>query len=178
MQNARPRPAAENGSSSSLQLDEDLPFQRNQWRAERIGWVAMAAIIAAALAGVLGGGGLLSDTSGTTADGRGRVQYQRFARRESPTTLDISIGKTTSEHSIRLRVDERYLAAMSLRAINPHPSTTALADGFYTFAFDRSPGAVDARIQLQLEPNAIGSVQGWLAIDDGAPLRIKHFIFP
>src|SRR3712207_4138009 len=41
-----------------LEVAEDLTFQRREWAAQRVGWVLLALVIAAALAGLLGRGPL------------------------------------------------------------------------------------------------------------------------
>ncbi|HVE90377.1 MAG TPA: hypothetical protein VNA44_11840 [Burkholderiaceae bacterium] len=162
--------------ANSLQIEDHQDFQRRQWRAERIGWMAMALLIVAAVAGLLGGGGVLADASSASADGRSRVEYQRFARKGSTTTLEIIAA--SGERELRIRIDERYLSAMSLRTITPPPLATVLSERSYTFSFNRAPGAIDTRIKLHLEPDSAGSLEGTVTIDDAAPLRIRHFIFP
>ncbi|HVE89755.1 MAG TPA: hypothetical protein VNA44_08635 [Burkholderiaceae bacterium] len=162
--------------TNSLQIEDHQDFQRRQWRAERIGWLAMALLIVAAVAGLLGGGGVLADASSASADGRSRVEYQRFARKGSTTTLEIIAA--SGERELRIRIDERYLSAMSLRSITPPPLATVLSERSYTFSFNRAPGAIDTRVKLHLEPDSAGSLEGAVAIDDAAPLRIRHFIFP
>ncbi len=159
-------------------VDEDFAFQEQQWRAERIGWVAMTAIIIAALAGVFGGGGPLARTSATSADGRSDVQYARFARYAAPTALDIHVAVSDSRREIRLRVSDEYLSAMKVTAITPPPTSAALADRQYVFVFDRAPASSAATIRLELEPTVFGVCSGWVAVDDGAPVLLTHFIFP
>jgi hypothetical protein len=48
--------------SSQFQIDEDLNFQRREWKIQRAGWVTMALVIIAALLGVFGAGPLSSAT--------------------------------------------------------------------------------------------------------------------
>ena len=164
--------------ASSLQIEDHPDFQRRQWRVERIGWAAMALLVAGAIAGLLGGGGVLADASSASADGRSRVEYQRFARKGSATAVEIVIAKTTGEGQLHISIDERYLSAMSLRSITPPPLATVLSDRSYTFSFNRAPGPIVTRIKLHLEADSAGSLEGAVAIDGAAPLRIRHFIFP
>jgi hypothetical protein len=63
--------------SSQLQIDEDLAFQRREWKIQRVGWGAMALVIIAALLGVFGTGPL----SNATLEREGlRLEYERFCR--------------------------------------------------------------------------------------------------
>ncbi len=164
--------------SSSHLSGEDLRFQRKQWLVERIGWAAMAVVLACALAGALGGSGPLSNVAVPAADSSIRAKYERFARLLGPTTLEISVAQSSSGQPVQLHVSENYLNAMSLQSITPQPYATTLANQFYIFAFNRLPAAAETTIRLHLEPQAIGSIEGRVAVDNGAPLLIKHFIFP
>lgn len=42
--------------AGKLQIDEDLAFQRREWQARHIGWIALCAFVTTALAGVFGEG--------------------------------------------------------------------------------------------------------------------------
>ena len=41
-------------------IEDGIAFQRRVWRAERIGWALMLALVAAAILGLFGGGGVLA----------------------------------------------------------------------------------------------------------------------
>ena len=176
------QPAARNeisaGEASPRPLkDEDLRFQRRQWRVERIGWATMTVIIVAALAGFFGDGPLSRVTS-MTSDGAIRVRYERFVRFSAPTTLEIHVAPSASGRPIHLRVSANYLSDMTPRSIAPHVSATSLADQDYVFSFNHLPSTVESKVELQLEPKAIGLVEGWVAVNDGTRLFIKQFIYP
>ena len=47
---------ADSHRHGDLEIDEDLPFQRREWFAERVAWAVMALLIAAALLGLFGTG--------------------------------------------------------------------------------------------------------------------------
>jgi hypothetical protein len=59
-------------------IEGDLAFQGRVWRAERIAWIAMLALVGAALAGVFGAGGPLAGAS--TARGAVEVSWPRMQR--------------------------------------------------------------------------------------------------
>ena len=166
--------------SSSLKatLDSELPFQRKQWRIERIGWTVMALLILYALAGGLGGGGLLSNAEVVSADGSARVRYEKFARQLTPTTVEINLTQPPDGRPMQLHVDGSYLGSTTIKLIVPEPDTTTIADNGYVFGFKRSAGVTDSKIRLQLEPQRIGTVRGWLVINNGPRLAINQFVFP
>ena len=159
----------------SSPFDEDLPFQRWQWRVERVSWLVMVAVIATAVAGLLGGGGPLARAGTTGVDGS-RVHYARFARQLASTNLDIDIV-SSSERQVRIRISDEYLNAMNVRMITPEPASSTLGDRQHIFAFERSMPA-GATIRFELEPKAIGTQRGWVAVDGGAPISFAQFIYP
>ena len=61
-----------------LQIKEDLERQVRAWKWERVGWAAIAAFVAAALAGLIGPGPLSSTVApGGSAPLEGRMQRSR-----------------------------------------------------------------------------------------------------
>ena len=159
-------------------VDEDLQFQRRQWRIERFGWSVMVVIIVAALAGVFGGGGLIADTTASDSAGSTEILYARFARYASPTTLDVNVAASASGRPILVRVTDKYLNTMKVRAITPPPTSTVIADQQHVFVFERSAPSASATIRFELEPAAMGRHQGWITVDEAAPISFAQFIYP
>jgi hypothetical protein len=172
------KPVRVTSASRAAPVDEDLRFQKRQWLAERIGWTVMAALLVGAAAGLFGGAGPLARATAASADGAVGVEYARFARHHAPTTLDVNLAHVPAAGQIRIRVSKDYLDAMEVRSILPHPATSALAEKQYVFVFDRPAQAGAARVRLQLEPSTPGPTSGWIAVNDGAPILFRQFVYP
>jgi hypothetical protein len=71
-----------------LEIQQDLNYQRREWRIQRLGWVVMRLVILAALLGLLGNGPL-SKASVTATDGSLRLDYHRCWHYRNPMTLEI-----------------------------------------------------------------------------------------
>ena len=65
-------------SPEIARIEATMPFQRRTWLAERIGWFGMGAVVAAGLAGLLGGGGPLA--TGRMEAGGVTIEWPRMAR--------------------------------------------------------------------------------------------------
>jgi hypothetical protein len=165
-------------SSKSLSLDEDLPFQRKQWQLERIAWLAMGGLVVYSLAGGLGGGGPLSTAEAVSKDGTVRVQYEKFARQLTANSVEITASPTPAGRDVEIHLSGGFMGSMTVRSIVPEPIASRAAENGYLFAFGRLPGVVEAKIELQVEPQKIGTVEGWLAVNNGERLAIKQFVFP
>jgi hypothetical protein len=105
----------------SLEIRQDLDFQRREWRAQRIGWVVMALIALAALLGLTGNGVLARATAGSPTDPL-RLEYSRFDRLQSPSTLEVEIaGDSVEGQQIELLIDRGYVQGVLIEKIVPEP---------------------------------------------------------
>ncbi|HEX2280908.1 MAG TPA: hypothetical protein VHG52_04005, partial [Thermomicrobiales bacterium] len=95
-----------------LEHDRDLRFQRREWTIQRGGWLAMVAIIGAALIGLLGAGPL---SSATAESGPLQLQYTRFERRHAPTALELSVARgAANQDQVDVWVSADYLARVEI----------------------------------------------------------------
>ena len=140
--------------------------------------MALGGIIAYALAGGFGGGGPLSSAEVVTADGSARVHYERFARQLTPNNVEITVRQPADGRPAQIHLSGEYLSRVAVRSTVPQPDTSSAAENGYLFAFKRLPGAGEIKIELQLEPQKIGSAEGWLTVNNGQRLAIKQFVFP
>lgn len=162
----------------SLQVKEDVGFEQRQWRVERIGWLLIAAIIVAALAGVFGPGPV-SLSSITSEDGRLRVDYHRFARFGSRTRVNVEAsGDLVDDGQLRLVVDEDWLSSVEVEHVTPMPSDVQPRgeDVLYTFAVAGRPDEVSVRFDLR--PDAVGTVGGSVGTPDGISIEVGQFYYP
>jgi len=156
--------------SSQFQIDEDLKFQRREWKIQRVGWLAMALVIIAALLGVFGTGPL----SSATIEGEGlRLEHERLCRLQRGTQLRFTIGETGDP--VRLLIGGEYLDSVMIDRITPEPAKAeAVSDGVvFQFAV-QGPAAVT----FHLTPKKFGSVSGKARLGQAAPISFTQFIYP
>jgi hypothetical protein len=158
-------------TTGDLPIDDDPQFHRIGWTVQRIGWVALAAFLGAALLGVFGHG----PVSRTTArDGDLAVEYQRFARREAPSEVRIEVPADPDGRA-RISLDEHFTDAMRIATIVPEPiaSTTGERVGF---EFLVAPGEL-AHVIVRFEPERVGSTSTELRGGDRS-VRIAQLVWP
>lgn len=120
--------------SGPRELDRHLSFQRREWRAQQIGWIALGLFLAAAVAGLFGSGPL----SSARASGSGlAVDYQRFVRAGAAQRLLFEIN-TAAAGPVELRLSRAYLDAIRLEHVLPPPASTTATGEWTTFVF--APG--------------------------------------
>jgi hypothetical protein len=159
-----------------LEVHEDLPFQRRDWVAQRVGWAALALLLTAAMFGALGSGPL-SHATGT--DGAAlTVNYERFVRHGAPTEWLLRVeprSRTTAEAHIS--VSRAYLSAHELLRIVPTPARASGRGETIEFTFEVRPHeALHAR--WSFEPDEIGRHVAVVRLDDGPAVRVEQFTYP
>lgn len=183
-----------------LEDEDDLRFQRRLWRVQRVAWVVGGLVVMAALLGGTGRG-LLSRGRATEPSGLLRVEYDRFPRREAPTTIRVGVAAGVG-HQGRVVVyfDRRYFDGVDLDEVTPQPlAVEAAADRLSfvlgvpdpsdstTFLFRFSPARVGPQaVRIGLSPPSAppaerGASTGSTAPVDRAPaaeLRFTQFIYP
>jgi len=144
---------------------------RAEWRAERAGWAAMAALVLAAALGLFGEGPL-ARAEATGSNGL-VVRFSRFARARLPERLTVALPDAASS----LRVSAGFLADAEVLDVSPRPRRVRYAAGEHVYEFDAAPGApLEVTFRLQF-PRA-GRVSGWVAGGEGPRVGLRVFVHP
>lgn len=159
-----------------LEVAEDLEFQRKAWIFERIGWAAFGAVVAGAALGLFGRGPLTNVVA--AAPGGFSVDYPRFARMQSPITLEVTLPPDpATDGSVRVWMSADYLRDVTIAAITPQPDGAELDDGRIAFIFSRGGGG-QARVSFSVEGQVPGTAFGEIGVDDGPPVAVRQFFYP
>jgi hypothetical protein len=177
------RPAADrqdgsNPGGGDLEIDEDLDRQRVEWRIQRAGWVAIAAVLLAALVGLFGSGPV-SRTFAVDPNSPLWLEYERFGRQGGPTTLRLHLGPGSAAGGrARVWIDGAYLADVRIERITPRPEREESAPGRTYFTFATTASDRPTVVTFHLQPERFGALPGQVGLDDGAPLRFRQWIHP
>jgi hypothetical protein len=175
------RPGPRTGGG--LEIDEDLPFQRREWVAERVGWAAMALLVLAALLGLFGTGPLASATAGNPA-GPLWIEYERFNRLLAPATLRVHLGAGAARGGeARVWLDRRYLESVQLQRVTPQPDGVEAAPDRMVFVFRMAEPDQPTTITFSFKPERFGSLPGRAGLAGAGappdrPLRFRQFVYP
>jgi hypothetical protein len=159
----------------SIELNEDMRFQRRMWAVERIGWILMGLVIVAAAAGLFGVGPLSWATVRQLPD-LAEIDYGRSQRLTAPATIRIKTSRPRSD-GVLIEVDNAFLGAYKISSISPQPAqSTAVAHGV-RFRFDVAEGT-PATIVFHVSPQRMGLFRPKLTIAGAQPVELPVFIFP
>ncbi len=161
-----------------LEVAQDLTFQRRSWTVQRIGWVAMALVLLAALAGLTGSGPLSQATAGAAGDPL-RVAYPRFARHRAPTTLEVHLAPGAGQGgTVRVWVNAAYLRGATVEAVYPEPERVEAGPGRVTYVFALEQPGQPTTIAFQLLHDAKWRQRVAVGLGDREPVRFRQFIYP
>lgn len=160
-----------------LQIDEDVEFQRREWRMERMGWVALAGFVIAAVAGVFGDGPL-SRASASDNGGQLVVHYERFLRASASSELHLRVVTSKSTNGeLAILADPSYLRHVEVLSIVPEPKRVEQLGRHIVYVFAVTAPAEHADIAFRYKPTRAGRLHGSFGVSDGGPVALRQFAF-
>lgn len=165
------------GSKDGLEISQDLSFQRREWRAQRVIWIFIVVLLAAALAGLIGPGPLSLVSAGSS---RFQIRYLRFGRWQAPESLVISISGE-GPRPLQVSFNRSYLDSMSVQQITPQPASARLSGGAFIYSFATGKGS-STDITFDLQPSSMGLIHGTITMlvagGQGPRLDFRQLIYP
>lgn len=166
---AASQPQADDRPPPGLQVDQDMRFQRCEWRVQRAGWAAGVFILAAALAGLFGHGPLSRAEAGSR-DGPLHVRYDRIVRNQAPADLRLSFFLDPAGGETTLWLSSALVQNIELRSVMPQPLRSWSTPSRTGFVFAAPAGAapgdrVEAVIRAEIQ------TIGWLRAELGVEGR-------
>ena len=161
-----------------LEVHQDLPHERLEWKIERVGWVVLLLVLLGALAGLLGPGPLSRATAGQE-DSALRVQYNRLARHQAPEILGVRIAPAADrDGQVRLWLSAEYVHSIELHHIDPEPEHVEAGPKRFTYTFNFSDAQSPTTVKFHFEPNTFGRLPVAIGLDEGPQLDFTQFIYP
>jgi hypothetical protein len=154
----------------TLEIDEDLRFQRKEWFFQRIGVALLVLFVLAALLGVTGSGGPLSHAEAGEPGGPVRVEYERFVRRGGMSTVKLHLRRAPGE--VRFWVAAPYFEHVRIESVAPTPELVSVETDRHVYVI-RS-GSSDVTVTLELEHEAIGTLDAEVGLVEGPSVRFRQ----
>ena len=163
----------------SIEISQDLEFQRKSWRVQRIGWVVMLVIVIAALLGLFGDGPLSSAEAGNPESGL-TVRYERFTRMGARHVLDVEIAsaQVEADSAAQLWIDRSWHEANQVRSIVPEPARSAVVADRIVYSFDAPASAASIMVRFELEARSFGWIRARAGLANGPSLSFGQLAYP
>ena len=163
-------------SSSDLEVKEDRSWQEWEWTIQRVGWVLMALLIVAALAGLTGKGGPLASASAESSTGE--ILYPRITRWQSDEQLMVRLPPSATGE-VDIELSQAVTDLFSISAITPSPKEAVATAGGYRLTFDVAPGSARKTITFDVTAGRPAIAQSFAArIGDGPVMRPTVTVLP
>ena len=161
-----------------IEIDQDPEFQQRDWRVQRVGRIAMAVILIAALAGAFGDG-VLSSRTVRTADGRLAVEYDRIARHGAPQPLRVHVAaRAPGDSIVDVWIAQQYVHGIVMREISPPPAETWAGGERLVYRFRLADLPRTAVIVFQADANDLWNRSGAIGLVNGDSVRFRQFVLP
>lgn len=161
-----------------LEVAQDLEFQKQEWKAERIGWIVAALLLLAALLGLFGTGPV-SKTTARSETGEFSIEYQRFSRYNAQTQLLVTVGSgAISEGTARLVVDQGFINNFDIQRVVPQPDSVEITSDTYIYSFTINQPGDAIEIIFDLQANKTGVQSGAIGLENGQQVNISQFVYP
>jgi hypothetical protein len=155
----------------TLEIDEDMDFQRREWSFQRVGVALLAALVLGALLGITGMGGPLSHSIVGEPGGPVQIEYERFVRRGGVATLKVHLSGMSGEP--RLWISDRYFDRVRIESVEPQPHLVLAEARRHVYAIRiASP---QATITLEVRHQTFGRLDAEIGVIDGPSFRFSQF---
>lgn len=148
----------------SLEIDEDLQFQRKEWIFQRIGVTVMGIFVIAALLGLTGMGGPLSHASAGERGGPLSIEYERIVRRGAKATLKLHV-RSDPPGFIQFWVAAPYLEDVIVDYVVPAPETVTVERGRHVYTIRAA--SPEVTLTVEMEHQRFGRLDGEVGIVGG-----------
>ncbi len=156
-------------------IEDGIAFQRRVWRAERIGWVLMLALVAAAILGLFGGGGVLA--RGQAQAGGLAVEWPRLARLGAAAPIRITLPPEPGAREAELRLPADFPARWRVREIAPAPLEAEGGAAAFLIRLRRDRDGAAALV-IEAEPEGGPGPRRLRVESGGQVLDLPVFVWP
>jgi hypothetical protein len=145
---------------------------------QRAFWAAAVTIFAAGVAGVFGKGPLAEASAGDPG-GRVRIEYERFARHESSSRLEVLVGGGAWRgRELLVWIGREYLDGIDVDSIVPRPKRAEIGADRVAYVFDASDPSAPASVSFRFRPWKSGAHKGRAGVGGGPSFEFHQFVFP
>jgi len=154
----------------SIEIDEDLKFQKKEWFYQRIGMAGLVLIVLAALLGFTGMGGPFSHGDVGDPSGPLHVEYERYVRRGGLSTLTLHLH--TSPGDVRFWVSAPYFEYVRIDSVAPTPEMVSVDAGRHVYLIRSS--SPDVTVTLKVEHESAGTLDAEVGLVGGPSVRFSQ----
>ena len=163
---------------NGLEINQDLAFQKKEWKVQKVGMYIILFLIIVSIAGFFGTGPV-SYTEEGVEGGDIYAEYQRYTRRHAPNELRLKIGSNAlKSDSVIISFDEAYIAEIQITSISPIPLKTYYSPGKVNYLFSLKDNVSSATIVYYFSPESTGKLNSAITINNGSSVNFSQLVYP
>jgi hypothetical protein len=163
---------------SGVDLNQDMDYQRREWRAERIAWVFFTLVIVAALLGLLGQGPLSKARAGDPDAGLELI-WERIDRNHAPTQMTLMLSPAVIQNgTARVSFTREYIDRIEIDEVVPEPQSVETTPDGVTYAFEAEDASQPVAVEVDFQYARPGMARGEVSVEGGPTLPISSFVWP
>lgn len=162
--------------SRDYPVKEDMPWQRLEWRIQRVGYALLVLIVIAGACGAFSKG-FLSDQQVSSSDGRMQVDYERFGRLDSNMDMNLHLHQLKGDY-YQITMSGEQLDELQIQTLQPQPDEAWSDAHTLILRWLRRAGQQDATIWLSAQPQNYGRFTFTLQLDDSSQVKLTSLVYP
>ena len=156
-------------------VNQNLAWEQNWLRFEKLSWAIMAALLASACLGLTGPGHF---SKRQVAVGSLRVEYEHFLHSTKPSEVVLSLDPSaTTTGRVGITLSGALVGDARVEGSRPAAAAQASAGKNSRMEFLVTHGR-PAEIVLTQHPESWGAVESHIVLDDGTQVVLPQFIYP
>jgi hypothetical protein len=155
----------------TLEIDEDIDFQRKEWMWQRAGMVLLFLLVAGALVGMTGGGGRFSLAEAGDAAGPVHLEYERIVRRGAMSTLTLQLRASPGD--VKVWVEAPYFQNVRVDTVAPPPTRVSVEPARHVYTIHA--GSAPVTVKLYVEHTTLGRIEGEVGLVGGPSVRFTQW---
>ena len=162
----------------NVEVGADPGFERLWHRTQRVVWTNFCLLVALGLTGLFGRGPLAHAAAGSPQDPIG-IEYDRFARFQSPGTLKIFVkGGAIRNGQLVLDISQDLVETLQLNRTSPPPSSVQAVNDGQRFTFSAAGDLAKSTITFVQNPNKFGRIKGRIGAAGASHIAVEQIVYP
>jgi hypothetical protein len=164
-----------------LEIDQDIAFQKSEWKVVAIGKMVIFIFLAASFLGLFGAG-VFSKAHREDPQKLISVSYERFGRLEADLLFKVRLNSLLATEGNpterRIWINDEYLENVQIQEISPEPVRVEAGSGGQAYIFATYDVNQPIHVFFYVKPMKPGYRKATFRIPGAAEVDIGQFIYP
>lgn len=162
--------------SRSYPVQENMRWQRIEWRIQYVGYLVLAVIVILGACGLFSKG-VLSSRQQLSDDGNLRVEYERFGRSDSDMNMTLRVKHLPGER-FTLTIGGEEMDNFQIQSLQPQPLTARSENNRLILTYAISNQQAGATVWLDMQPQTFGRYPVTVTLNNDTRVQFTQWVYP